>query len=407
MAITFTCSCGEKLQVPDGSAGRKAFCLRCRRSVPVPGDSASRPAEPLTPASPARGEGEQRQSLGTETPLLSRAVPAAAAEAQAPLSSTNDGNRATTADGGHGEATASRKEAESGQCVLVRDPDGKQFWKLTCACGKHIRTPAAVDQPYGKCPKCGQMLKMPGYLLSKGPVLVSARPGEGPVAAPSQRNKLVADALLAGGEGAAKSEAPAEKSTSKKKDDETETVTTPAVVVSERISRESSLRTADLLRPHHTAAAGESEDVGDRISAWPLAGKATRTLAAFIDVTFATLLAGTVMILASKHLLPAIFRRWEMVFILLVLAGVLNDGILHALWGGSIGKRLVVIVVKTAGGRQLGVARTILRALLKWLLIPGWVIGLVDPNERTLHDLLCNTLVLKGRAKHRHTRDDR
>ena len=42
----------------------------------------------------------------------------------------------------------------------------------------------------------------------------------------------------------------------------------------------------------------------------------------------------------------------------------------------------------------------LLRAIAKWLLIPGWVLAFFHPAERALHDLLCNTCVLKGRVRH-------
>lgn len=361
MPITFKCSCGETLQVPEGAAGRKAFCLRCRKSVPIP-------------------EGPEAEAAGA----------------------TNREVRATDA-GKESEAAAAGREAGggagAGQCVLVRGENGKDYWKLTCACGKHVRTPAAIDQPYGRCPRCGGLLKLPGYLASRGPVLVSAKPGEGPVGAPSQMEKVVGDVEAAaptgaGGAGRAVGLPPA------RKEDETETVAAKVDPAGLRISREAAATAADRLRRTHVVASEKAETAG-RISAWPLAGRFARCLAAFVDLTFATSLTGLIVVLAGRRILPEVFLRKEMVVVVVVLAGVLNDGVIHAVCGGSIGKKLVVLVTQTAAGLELGVARALLRGLLKWLLIPGWVVGLVDPSERTLHDLLCNTFVLKGRSRPR------
>ena len=43
--------------------------------------------------------------------------------------------------------------------------------------------------------------------------------------------------------------------------------------------------------------------------------------------------------------------------------------------------------------------QVLLRALAKWLLLPGWILAAMDTQERTLHDLLCGTLVLQGRRR--------
>jgi len=347
MPATFTCVCGELLAVPDAS--QEVFCARCNKNVPVPASAA--------PATPAKT---------SETPPL---------------------------------------------CELVRDEQGREFWKLTCFCGKRVRTPSNASQPYGRCPKCGRRMKMPGYLLSKPKVLVSAQPGTGPVSAPSKLNSLISELV------AAKSD-PGNQTTAiapvvpkddtggdiivhevalMEDDDETVSASSGGAAAADlqHVNLTAALTAADRLRPQRNSPA-----VG-RISAWPLAGKLPRALAAFIDVTFATTLAGIVVILALVDILPPILLTKELVVILVILSGVLNDGLVHFFWGGSIGKMLVLIVTRTAAGARPSGPSIMARALLKWLIVPGWVIGAIDPHQRTLHDLICGTLVLKGRAKYR------
>ncbi|MGD0091693.1 MAG: RDD family protein [Planctomycetota bacterium] len=260
---------------------------------------------------------------------------------------------------------------DEAQCVPVRGEDGKDYWRLVCSCGKHVRTPAAVGQPYGRCPKCGQMLKMPGFLLAQ-----------------KQAGAAAVNVAL--------------EAELKPSQDGTETVAAGVAPVEEPLTRDAAFIAAERLRPVHAGGGAPSAGAESRISAWPLAGKLARALAAFIDLTLAVALTGVVFVLARKQVLPELLLRKELVFPLLVAAGVLNDGFIHMLSGASIGKRLVVLTTRTANGAEMGLARTFLRGLLKWLLIPGWLLALVDPSERTLHDLLCNTLVLKGRAKHKH-----
>jgi len=319
--ITFMCSCGEKLQVPAESAGRMAFCLKCRRSVPIPG------AQPAPEAA-----GSHVAQIG-------------------------------------GDAV---------ECLLVRGEDGKDYWKVVCSCGKHVRTLVAAGRSHGRCPKCGQSLMMPS---SPQPQKTVETPGQ-----PAPAGGKAAPAVPA-----------------KSEQDESETMALGAALAGERVNREAANVAADRLRPSHASTGGAGAEAQSRVSAWPLAGSGARLLAAFVDLTIAVMLAAIVAILASKQVLPPIFHNKEMVLIVLVLALLLNDGLIHMLLGASIGKRLVVITTRVASGKEMGKARTWLRALLKWMLVPGWLIGLVDPSGRTLHDLLCNTLVLRGRAKARRS----
>ncbi|HYG76799.1 MAG TPA: RDD family protein [Planctomycetota bacterium] len=362
MPIAFTCSCGSKHEVADTEAGGETYCPGCKKFISVP---------------------------RAESSAVKPASDAARAKAEIPP-----------------------------HCEMVRAADGKEYWKLTCFCGKRVRSPASIDQPVGRCPKCGRRMKLPGYLMSKKAFLISASPGQGPLAAPSKET--------APPESAAKgpiriselfenraeehttpiapiralSGFPADVPPFPSSDDtipllsEDENEAGEAVV--HRVSRTAAATAADRLRPQR------AEDEGDgygRISAWPLAGKASRALAAFIDLTLALIVCGIVVVLAREDVLPAFFLSVQALLAVLMLAGCANEALVHLLLGDSPGKKLVVIVTRTVHGARLGAGRILLRALLKWMLLPGWVLGAIDPNERCLHDLICGTLVLKGRAK--------
>ncbi|GMV83431.1 MAG: hypothetical protein AMXMBFR7_46150 [Planctomycetota bacterium] len=164
----------------------------------------------------------------------------------------------------------------------------------------------------------------------------------------------------------------------------------------QRTGREAALRTADMLRKNKGAA--ESGTNFGRISAWPLAGRLPRVLAGFIDLTLNMLITGIVVALGSLGLLPAGVLHPVVLLLIFFLTGLFNDAILQ-LTGGSLGKRLVVLTVRARGGQVPNLPMTLLRGALKWLLMPGWIVGVFDPAERTLHDLVCGTLVLKGRTR--------
>ena len=83
----------------------------------------------------------------------------------------------------------------------------------------------------------------------------------------------------------------------------------------------------------------------------------------------------------------------------------------HALWGRTLGKRLLgmrVIAARTGG--RLGAGRTALRTLVfpllafvpdvgLWCLLAGGLWMLLDPEGRVLHDRLLGAAVVRDRAK--------
>lgn len=249
---------------------------------------------------------------------------------------------------------------------------GKQSWKVTCVCGKRLITPAPTTHPYGRCPKCSRRLLLPGY---------AGAANEEDAPAKSTADEMPAD----------------DKNVAVKADHPAAGEAAEAV---KRVSLRAALTAADRLRPHRPSARTVAKRTASgRISAWPLAGKGRRFLAAFIDLSLCGGIAGVVLVLAGKDVLAPLCSPLQTLLATLLLALVFNDSVIHLIWGGSVGKKLVLIVVRDENGQDCGPLRVLLRAVLKWLLIPGWIIGAFDSAERTVHDLFAGTLVLRGRRR--------
>jgi uncharacterized RDD family membrane protein YckC len=183
---------------------------------------------------------------------------------------------------------------------------------------------------------------------------------------------------------------------------EDRTTTTAAAVprkTDSHASFEAAVKAADRLRPKGSSDPAITRVISGRISAWPTAGPTRRVLATFIDLTLAMMAAGTALLLMMQNIVPNDADPFALLFGTMLLTLWFNDGVIPLIWGGSVGKLLVLVVVHHADGGEIGIARTLIRALCKWLLIPGWLIGGFDTQERTLHDLLCNTLVVRGRRR--------
>lgn len=395
MPIEFKCACGESLSVEESQKGRKVFCPKCRKSVDIPADAAV-----VAKAEPAKQT--SKKDSAPEIP-------------------------AKGFDGAFEPRHVERIKGGAGE------PDR---WKLTCYCEKRIVSPLKVSQPTGRCPKCGRRLKLPGYRpdqdrkrrgssdrIPAKPVpptaglpetiadmkLVEVARAEQDLKRQKARSSepdtatLVEDLELIppGGSAVAKAETKPIPGSGAKPDDEDEIGTivmefedADALLRETGANKAAATKTADILRAHKISSVERS----GLISAWPLAGKLPRALAGFIDVTFATTLMGMVIVLASLKILPESCQHVAVAIAAFVAAGLANDIILQ-LTGGTLGKRLVVLALRRRGGREMEVGRTVARAVLKWLLMPGWLVAFVDPAERALHDIICGTLVLKGRAR--------
>ena len=350
MPITVTCSCGAALTVDAVQRGRKVFCPRCRIGVEIP----------LLPEEPA--------------------------------------GQAARESGWRLEAAYEGEVFEPRHVEHLSDAQGER-WKLTCFCGKRILSPEHSDFPVGRCPKCGRRLRLPGF-RSKSPrtkahVVGASASGTGrPVPPTPGLSETVADlpALdLQAGAGALPVDA---------QDDIGTIVMEPLelqpLARDTGVNRDAAIETADRLRAHKVATP-EQSDPG-LISAWPLAGRLSRALAGFIDLTLGTLAVGAVMTLASLKILPEACLHPAVGLAAFLTAGLLND-VLMQLGGGGLGKRMVVLTLRKRGGQPLDASSAVLRGLLKWALMPGWLLAFVDPAQRALHDVICETVVLKGRTR--------
>lgn len=342
--IEFSCMCGAVIQVSELYAGQKAVCSKCNVSVLIPNPVGSPPAGTVKVTSksgdvPREGTGsagddQGNLSLGTETSY----------------------------------------------CEWVKNKDGNEYWKIICLCGKRVLSPLHTDKRFGRCPKCGGRLPLPGYISSK------STPSTG---SNDKSMDLVFPEIL------------------EVVDEQIETNLLIPIPSDGRFNLNAALTAANRLRPHRPEASWATRSSpSSRVTAWPLGGKGRRAIAGFIDFTVATSVAAVVIVLASQEVLPDLFLQGDVLLGVVAVAGIFNDGVIHLMFGNSIGKKLVVLVVQHKSGTPMDPVRILVRAVVKWLFVPGWIIGAIDPAERTLHDIFCGTLVVKGRVKHNTVNHD-
>ena len=366
---TFTCSCGETLHVPENYSGTKAYCLRCEKSVDIPEALRAPTLEERSKAETVRRAAE---SLAAAQNATAQAV--------------------TTAPADTGE--------QPPQYELVRNADGKENWKITCFCGKRLLTPAKSDTSHGRCPKCGRRLRLPGHDSLKETVDLPPGAVDPTASGSSSRNIIEERALEERKRSGEFSKSDLDTALAQVMAGQDDVATDVALLIPEVPKfNDAAVTAADRLRPQRESKPDPSGSASGLLAAWPLAGMVRRGLAGFIDVTFAMTVTAIVFILAQRHALPGIFNNFFIELLVLLAVGVFNDGLIHLALGGSLGKLLVVVVVRNVKGTKLEPGRTLLRAFCKWLLLPMSVLALIDPAQRTLHDLLCGTLVLKGRTK--------
>jgi uncharacterized RDD family membrane protein YckC len=88
---------------------------------------------------------------------------------------------------------------------------------------------------------------------------------------------------------------------------------------------------------------------------------------------------------------------FQMVLPWLFLLTLIYDVLLNGTFGATLGKMAVGARIIGADGSALGYSRALLRSLLRFTLIVGflWIIGRSD--KRGLHDLLAGTRVVLQR----------
>jgi uncharacterized RDD family membrane protein YckC len=312
---------------------------------------------------------------------------------------------------------------EPAHAERVSTAAGGEQWKLVCPCHKRILSPLQTPYPTGRCPKCGRRLRLPGYKGKGASQPAPAAPPKSEVPAETAQPAGTPPPAAAPVPAAPSAPAPVPAASpanapptagpapaGPSPDDEIGTIVMEpyaeeaAKSLPERapepqavnVGRAAALRTADLLRQHKVL--GTHSPSPGLISAWPLAGRLPRVLAGFMDLTFSLVAAGAVVALGSLGLLPARSLHPAVILTAFLTAQLLNDCLLQ-FRGGSLGKRLVVLTLRTRAGEAPDLGRTVLRGLLKSLLFPGWILALVHPSQCALHDLVCGTLVLKGRPR--------
>lgn len=124
-----------------------------------------------------------------------------------------------------------------------------------------------------------------------------------------------------------------------------------------------------------------------------------RFIAYVIDVApFMAVYTACALLLASK--LPPQARELAGPALLAVY---LLYQFLGNLTGGTIGKRMMGITVVRKDGTPLGFARSVVRALGTLLSTPlfnfGFVVALLHPESRALHDLISGSVVVEPRSK--------
>jgi uncharacterized RDD family membrane protein YckC len=367
VSVSFSCDCGETISLPETWPAPKFFCLGCRRFVPLPDGV----RQQLQRVMAAAATGRLHAQTNWVDPAARDSAPGittlSAPILMADLDHATEGLADFAVDDIKIAPVSEEGTVEIDQPThfeWVFGTSGKERWKLTCPCGKRLLTPAPSPHPYGTCPKCNRKLPLPGYDQQPKVTRVGARPE-------TSEGTVVARAVRVGRHASG--------------DPKTQT--------------RAAATAANLLRPGHSRGEPGRAPASGRISAWPSAGLARRALATFIDLTLSVTAGGLALLAAQSLPQTADLFPTRVLLLAVFAATLLNDVGAHLLLGGSIGKRLALIVVRTEDGAPCGFFLALRRALAKWLLLPGCLAALFDSTERPLHDMLCKTMVLKGRSR--------
>jgi hypothetical protein len=229
----------------------------------------------------------------------------------------------------------------------VRGADGVEYWKLTCFCGKQLLAPYVGAHTHGRCTQCGKRLRLPvGRPITGGPL---------PVIPARRTPRRIRD-------------------------------TRPRLPVAAVSSGDS----ADKLRP---AGAASERLAHGLISAWPAASLPRRALSLHIDVTFVLMFTAAVWLAAGPE-----HQTVSLTAAAVLAAWLFNDAFLQSVCGGSLGKLLALVALRTADGEHVPAARLCARSVVKLVGLPLFPLTFSDPDYRAVHDRLCGTRVLLGRA---------
>ena len=429
MPITFKCSCGRELTVPDDSAGREAFCPACRKKVPVPAGGLG-PASAAAPESREASEfhpGALASLLGAEEPPAELLKPSPGAEPPAAPPPPPPAPQApAAAPAAPADKAPAAKAGPPGAKFASADtqavpPPGVEVFadkiKFHCECGQKVSVKLPAPQSAGKCPRCGRALRVPDLpgappRKDRRPVKDSAhcpkcgrriedltavfcprcgfpldlRP---PGAPPGGDRPKAAPGAPAGPAGPAPKtqDAPAAAPDIRVLPKDAPVPQPPpaaadaALDLRKRSARQAAEAAADLLRP--ADARGEPAPAGAP------AGLGRRLAAFLLDC----LVAGAVALVAMKIGERAgLERAWPTALVGLGIFLVSNEVLFAALAGGrSLGMVIAGVAVVGAGGAP-ATALLLAARLLAWLLLfIGAPLAIFDGQRRTLHDLVCGT----------------
>ncbi|HOX07978.1 MAG TPA: RDD family protein [Planctomycetota bacterium] len=410
MTISLKCSCGNALNLPDDSAGRDAWCPSCRKKVPVPAQPGG--LDPLPSAAPDRREasefrpGALAQLLDTGSGAGRKPEP----PSQSPSSSPQESKPAAAPPPGPTPGQSGAKPAAAP--VIEIFPDKVKFH---CECGQKVSVKLPAPNTAGKCPKCGRSLRVPRMPGAQGAAAPAASDkDEASRERSAARERINCDkcgrriedlsaafcprcgfplskqppAWCPGAPAAAQARpaaAPENVTPRQPTPQVPASAMPPSTEVRQRNAREAAEAAAELLRP--AAARTESGPTA------PEAGLVRRLAAFVIDAAVAAAAGLLALKLAPSDggELP-----WKMAVIGLAAMLVINEVLFAATAGGrSLGLLVCGAGVFRSSGQPAGPV-VLLARLLAWaVLMIGSPLALFDARRRTLHDLVCGTVVLQ------------
>ncbi|MEY4479578.1 MAG: hypothetical protein RLZZ267_256 [Bacillota bacterium] len=105
-----------------------------------------------------------------------------------------------------------------------------------------------------------------------------------------------------------------------------------------------------------------------------------------------------VILMVPAFLIVLLIMQDNLEATLIINIGLLwlyQAGLESTFWRGTIGKRIVGIQVTDLSGNKMNVGRALLRNFVKIINI-SWVFIPFTGRKQALHDLLANTIVVKG-----------
>jgi len=431
MTITFKCSCGNGMSVPDSLSGREAFCPVCRKKLPVPGAS----LEPASSAAPDQREASEFRpgalakllASGAPAPEPPGDQPAAPAPAAVPAEKSEPlkENRPVPAPAVQSPAPAevgSAPPPSRGVQLASADnrpapPPGVEVFpdkiKFHCECGQKVAVKLPAPHSAGKCPRCGRSLKIPD--VRGGAAKEAAGPKD--KRAPKEMlrcpkcGRRIEDAAAAfcprcgfalalpppapsaGGDEskgppplppAAGTPPPVAGAGAQPGDQGAAGAAGAASAeVRKRSARQAAEAAADLLRP---------PGARDAFGAEPACASLPRRLAAFLlDLAVAAAVALVAWKLSDD---AGIKPSWHGAVAGLGAFLVLNEVLFAAAAGGrSLGMVVFGVAVFSSAGRPAGLLVLAIRLAAWVVLIIGAPWALFEPQRRALHDLICGTTV--------------